>query len=76
MTRTGDVKCHGKTMMDRETCDPQKWTPIMCRLDKGYTQKDIHSGTARMRDKTTKKKEYQVLTMNTKHTLTNKSEIP
>ena len=46
--RVGGLLCHTKTMMNREDCEAQRWTPIMCHLGKRYMQKDMLSGTTRM----------------------------
>ena len=30
-------------MMNTEACEAQTWTPIMCRLGKGYIKNDVYN---------------------------------
>jgi hypothetical protein len=32
--RTGGIRCHDRTMMNRQASEAQRWTIIMCRLGK------------------------------------------
>ena len=44
-------------MMNTESFEAQTLTPIMCRLDKGYIQKDIWGGASGIGEETHPKKQ-------------------
>jgi hypothetical protein len=64
-------------MKNRDSCETERWTLIMCHIGKRYIQNDMYCGTVRMIEQTDPKKQAttKVYMMDTNHTLTNNSTV-